>query len=63
MTKEDAASDGIERAWDFWLSQHPISVPEIIQEAVEKVVRRWLDDHSDEIIAAVADCPECKRRP
>jgi hypothetical protein len=30
-------------------------VPEIIEAAAVKAFREWLDEHSDEIIAAIAD--------
>lgn len=52
--KEKAAVEGVERAWDFWLGQHPVSVPEIIEEAIKKAFAAWLDEHSDEIVAAIA---------
>lgn len=52
--KEDATAKGVADSWDFWLEQHPVSVPEIIEEAVEKAFTKWLDAHADEIVAAIA---------
>jgi len=37
MTRE-----GVEEAWVYWLSQHPISVPETIEAAVKTAVNQWL---------------------
>jgi hypothetical protein len=48
--KFDAVSSGVGEAFDFWLSQHPISVPEMIETAIEKSITKWMDVHSDEII-------------
>ncbi|MCX5607184.1 hypothetical protein OHB39_06250 [Streptomyces sp. NBC_00047] len=53
-TPPEAITKGISDAWDFWLSQHDISTPELIQDAVEKSVSSWLTAHSDELIAAIA---------
>jgi hypothetical protein len=56
--KETAASKGVEGAWDFWLSQHPISVPDIIEMAVTAAVASWLNDHDDVIIDAIKEATE-----
>jgi hypothetical protein len=45
---------GIEAAWLHWLEQHDVSVPLILQNAVEAAVKRWLDQHHDELVAAIA---------
>ena len=55
MSREDSTRKGVSDAWDFWLSQHDVSVPETIFAAVEKAVRGWLDDNTDALIAAIAD--------
>jgi hypothetical protein len=55
MSRESKVAEGVQDAWDFWLSQHPVTVPEIIEAAAVKAFREWLDEHSDEIIAAIAD--------
>lgn len=49
MTKESAARQGVSDAWDFWLSQHPISVPELIKDAVKEAVTEWLDRHGRDL--------------
>lgn len=53
-TEQEAVAKGVADAWDFWLSQHDISTPELIEAAVEKSVSGWLAAHSDELIAAIA---------
>ena len=35
-------SKAITGAFDFWLSQHPISFPEMIETAIEKSFSDWL---------------------
>ena len=52
--KYEATRQGVKDAWDFWFSQHPVSVPEIIQDAVKVAVREWLDEHSAEILEAIS---------
>jgi hypothetical protein len=46
-----ATQAGVQDAWDFWLSQHPVSVSEMIEDAVRAAVTAWLDEHSDAILA------------
>jgi hypothetical protein len=53
-TRLNSVSKGVSDAWDFWLSQHDISVPEIIELAVNQAVAAWFDDHTDELIEAIA---------
>jgi hypothetical protein len=57
-SKGDAVQTGVQDAWDFWLSQHPISVPEIIEAAVRKAVADWLDQHTDELLDRIGRPPE-----
>jgi hypothetical protein len=45
---------GVRDAFDFWLSQHDISVPEMFQQSIKAAVEAWLDNHSNEIIEAIA---------
>ena len=54
MTKEKASFEAIQSAWDFWLADHPVSLPEIIADAVQKSVDKWLDEHGEEIIERLA---------
>jgi hypothetical protein len=53
-TRENNTRQGVDDAWGFWLSQHPISVPEMIMEAVEKAFYRWCDDNETKVLAAIA---------
>jgi hypothetical protein len=48
--KHQAAAKGVEQAWDWWLSQHDVSVPKTIQDAVEEAFGRWLDRHGERLI-------------
>ena len=57
-SKADAATAGVESAWDFWLSQHEVTVSDCIMEAVETAVGNWLDEHTDELIVAIAETQE-----
>jgi hypothetical protein len=43
VNKHEIAAEGVRDAWDFWLSQHPVSVPEIIAEAVGRAFTAWLE--------------------
>ncbi len=53
MAKDPDTKKGVEAAWDFWLSQHDVSVPEIIKEAVKEAFGAWLNAHTDEILERV----------
>lgn len=51
MTDNDeAVKAGVSDAWDYWLTQHDVSVPEIIHEAVKDAVTRWLDAHGEDVL-------------
>lgn len=53
-TRTDATIKAVTDSWDFWLSQHPLTVPHCIESAVRDAMKAWLDEHKDEIIAAIA---------
>jgi hypothetical protein len=53
--KHSTAHQAIQDAWDFWLSQNPISVPEIIEAAVAKAFEAWLCSEEERLIDAVAE--------
>lgn len=53
--REGSVAHGVESAMDFWLSQHPISMGDMIVEAVEKAFRSWLDSNSEELMNRIAD--------
>lgn len=46
---------GVREAMEYWLSQHPISMGEILAESFSRAVRVWLDEHHDEVIEAIAE--------
>lgn len=51
-----ATTEGVRDAWDFWLSQHDVSVPETIAFAVKNAVNEWLNRHGDDLFReAIAD--------
>ena len=50
----EAIEKGVRNAWDFYLSLHPVSMPKIIESAIETAVGNWLIDHQAEIIEAIA---------
>jgi hypothetical protein len=54
MAKLSETAKGVESAFDFWLSQHDISVPQMFEEAIERAVTNWLGDNEDQIIEAIA---------
>jgi hypothetical protein len=52
--RHDAITKGVTDAWDFWLSQHDVTVPDTIEAAVSTATRAWLDGHTPELIEAIA---------
>jgi hypothetical protein len=52
--REDVTHEAIRDAWDFWLSQHDVSVPLIIEQAIKSAVMTWLEEHTDELLNRVA---------
>lgn len=61
MSKDTDTSRGVEKAWDFWLSQHDVSVPELIEAAIERSVLRWMDSNTEVILERVARACEPER--
>jgi hypothetical protein len=53
--KRTATQIGVRDAWDFYLSQHNVSVPETIEIAMREAMTEWLNAHSQEIIDTIAD--------
>lgn len=53
-SRSRATTEGVAEAWDWWLSQHDVSVPELIYDAVTKAVTSWLNTHEDDLIDAIA---------
>lgn len=48
------ASEAIRDFWDFWLSQHPVSLGDIITDAVKTATGDWLAAHKDELLERIA---------
>lgn len=53
-SRSRATTEGVAEAWVYWLDQHPVSVPELIHDAVTKAVTSWLNQHSEDLIDAIA---------
>lgn len=54
MSRLNSTAKGVADAWDFWLSQHDVTVPDCIIEAVKAAFTAWLDRNRDEVVAAIA---------
>ena len=50
-----ATIQAITDAWSGWIYDHPVSVPQIIQDGINDAFRGWLDKNTDEIIERIAD--------
>ena len=48
------ASEAIEEAWGFWLSQHPVSLGDMITDAVKAATGEWLASNTDELLDRIA---------
>jgi|KBSMisStaDraftv2_1062788.scaffolds.fasta_scaffold1279853_2 hypothetical protein len=55
MPNNAATKEGVAEAFDFWLSQHPLTIGDIIEEAISKSLTEWLNEHSDEVIEAIKE--------
>jgi hypothetical protein len=49
-----AVQEGVRDAMDFWLSQHPVSMGDLMESSIQKAVAEWLDAHADELTEAIA---------
>ncbi|MEU9516612.1 hypothetical protein [Micromonospora sp. NPDC048169] len=54
MTYGDNIRDGAAEAFAFWLSQHQVTVPQVIEDAAERAITSWLNAHTDELAEAIA---------
>ena len=45
MNTDAEVRAGVRDSWDYWLSQHPVSVPVLIESAVRAAVFEWLTEH------------------
>lgn len=48
------ATEAIRDAWGFWLHQHPVSLGDIISDAVKTAVAEWLTSNTDELLNRIA---------
>ena len=48
------ASEAIGEAWAFWLSQHPVSLGDIITDAVKAATGEWLASNTDQLLHRIA---------
>jgi hypothetical protein len=46
----DQVKAGVADAFDFWLSQHPISFLENVQDAVKEAMTEWLKRGGDDTV-------------
>ncbi len=52
--RHQQASEAIGEAWAWWLSQHPVSVSDIITDAAENATAKWLASNTDELLNRIA---------
>ncbi len=48
------STEAIQNAWDFWLSQHDVSVPDRIEAAVRDATAAWLRVNTGELLDRIA---------
>lgn len=53
-TNQQAIVNGVGAAWDAWLSQHEVTVPNCIEYAVQNAFAEWLTEHTGALIEAIA---------
>lgn len=51
--------EGVQDAFYAWLQEHPVSIGDIITDAVKVAVKEWMDDHPDALRPPVV-YGECK---
>ncbi len=49
-----AVSLGVHDAFCAWLSEHFITVPDVIHDAVKEAFAKWLEDHTEELLDRIA---------
>jgi hypothetical protein len=49
VTKESDVQQGVRDAWDSWLNEHSVSVPDLIEAAVKDATTRWLNRNGDDL--------------
>ena len=48
------ASEAVRDSWDFWLSQHPVSLADIITGAAKAAASEWLASNTDQLLDRIA---------
>jgi len=43
----DKVQQGVTESFDFWLSQHDVSFPQLLEDAIERAFQGWLDSNID----------------
>lgn len=52
---------GVRDAWDFYLGQHPYSIPEVIEQAAKAAVADWLERNTELVAAALSQAVTATR--
>ncbi len=52
--KTDKIKEGVTEAFDFWLSQHPITMQDLVELSLTQAMKEWLDKNREEIIEKIA---------
>ena len=61
LAKANSASEGVRDAWALYLADHPITIGDSIEDAIEKAFSLWLSSHSEELIRTIAQkCAEAQ---
>ncbi len=61
LAKANSASEGVRDAWALYLADHPITIPESIEDAVLRAFSSWLETHTEELIRVIAQkCAEAQ---
>lgn len=61
-TRSEQASEAIRESWDFWLSEHPSSIGDMITDSAKAAFAEWLESHTDELLGRIA-AEVAKRMP
>jgi hypothetical protein len=50
----DPIKEGVYNAFADWALNHEASFPHLLKDAIREACQAWLEDHSTQIIAAIA---------
>lgn len=53
--KHEDVHAAVRESWDYWLADHDVSVPNTIEEAVEKAFNNWLNRHGSDLIETAVE--------